>query len=68
MFDLCEPMKGCHTDEVRRLFMEGDLKLKDCTSKVSFTSMTMKLVTLTLKFLFVLMNFLKSFKWVIDLT
>lgn len=34
MFDLCGPMKGCATPQERHLFMEGDLRYKDSTSKV----------------------------------
>lgn len=34
MFDLCGPMKGCATPQERHLFMEGDLRYKDGTSKV----------------------------------
>lgn len=35
MFDLCEPMKGCALQQVRHLFIEGDLRFKDINSKVS---------------------------------
>ncbi|XP_055321220.1 pleckstrin homology domain-containing family G member 5 isoform X3 [Sitodiplosis mosellana] len=34
MFDLCGPMKGCATPQERHLFMEGDLRYKDSTTKV----------------------------------
>lgn len=37
MFDLCEPMKGCALQQVRHLFIEGDLRFKDINSKVSFS-------------------------------
>lgn len=33
MFDLCAPMKGCPTHQVRHLFMEGDHKFKDHLGK-----------------------------------
>uniref|UniRef100_A0A0A1WLJ3 ETS-like protein pointed, isoform P2/D n=1 Tax=Zeugodacus cucurbitae TaxID=28588 RepID=A0A0A1WLJ3_ZEUCU len=33
MFDLCAPMKGCPTHQVRHLFMEGDHKFKDNLGK-----------------------------------
>lgn len=38
MFDLCEPMKGCTVAQNRHLFLEGDLKFKDNSSKVRITS------------------------------
>lgn len=34
MFDLCGPMKGCAAPHERHLFMEGDLRFKDSTTKV----------------------------------
>lgn len=34
MFDLSAPMKGCVMNQGRYLFLEGDLKYKDNTSKV----------------------------------
>lgn len=34
MFDLCGPMKGCASQHVRHLFMEGDHKYKDNLGKV----------------------------------
>lgn len=43
MFDLCEPMKGCALQQVRHLFIEGDLRFKDINSKVSnFSKKTKK--------------------------
>lgn len=33
MFDLCDPMKGCSVTQSRHLFLEGDLKFKDNSSK-----------------------------------
>lgn len=34
MFDLCGPMRGCTTAQERHLFMEGDLRYKDSSTKV----------------------------------
>lgn len=35
IFDLTSPMKGCSTIHGRYLFLEGDMKYKDSTCKVS---------------------------------
>lgn len=48
MFDLCGPMRGCPTPHERHLFMEGDLRLKDSTTKVIDYSHTVSVYTNTL--------------------
>lgn len=35
MFDLCAPMLGCAPNDSRNLFMEGDMRFKDSSGKVS---------------------------------
>lgn len=48
MFDLCGPMKGCAAPHERHLFMEGDLRLKDSTTKVIDYSHTANVYAMTL--------------------
>lgn len=65
MFDLSAPMKGCLLNQGRYLFLEGDMKYKDNSSKVGNGKTSSSISQRTIKIIFCF-NFGKNSQRIID--